>query len=121
MRLRWLVRVAEGVTGLILVAYPPIVTQAVFDAEIAGADTIMARLTGIALIGLRVACWPGKSAHQQLYGMLTYSTLAMLYHLRIGIRGAPVGILLWPAVVVHAVLSVFLVIAHSKERKTPVT
>jgi len=38
----------------------------------------------------------------QLCGMLTYSTLAMLYLFRIGMRGIPVGLLFWPAVLLHA-------------------
>lgn len=78
----------------------------------------MSRLVGIALIGLGVACWPGNSALQQLYGMLAYSTIAMLYLLRIGIRGIPVGLLLWPAVVAHAVFVVLLVGAAIKSRKS---
>ena len=50
--------------------------------------------------------------------MLTYSTLAMLYLIYIGVRGEAVGLLLWPAVVVHAVLVVLLVGARFKDRKT---
>src|SRR5271167_598766 len=99
-----LAALAEAGTGVILLAYPPIVVRLLFAAEIGGAGVIMSRLAGIALIGLGVACWPGNSAVQQLYGMLTYSTLAMLYLIRIGIRGAPEGPLLWPGVVVHAII-----------------
>ena len=88
-----------------------------FGAEISGAGVIMSRLAGIALIGLGVACWPGNSAVQPLYGMLTYSTLAMLYLIRIGIRGEAVGLLLWPAVVVHAILSFFSSARDSKNER----
>ena len=62
-------------------------------------------MTGIALIALGVACWPGR---RRSVGMLTYSALATLYLLYLGIRGEWVGPLLWPAVVVHAVLTVLL-------------
>ena len=77
----------------------------------------MSRIAGIALIGLGVSCWPGDSAFQPLNGMLTYSTLAMLYLIYIGVRGEAVGLLLWPAVVAHAILVVLLVGARFKERK----
>ncbi len=55
----------------------------------------MSRITGIALIALGVACWPGPP----LVGMLTYSALAMAYLAYVGISGEWVGPLLWPAVV----------------------
>lgn len=114
-----LASVAEGGTGVLLLAYPPIVVRLLFGAEIGGAGVLMSRLAGIALIGLGMACWPGNSAFQQLYGMLTYSVLAMLYLIRIGIRGEAVGPLLWPGVVVHAFLVVLLFRERFKEEKAP--
>ena len=62
-------------------------------------------MTGIALIALGVACWPGRTA---LCGMLTYSALATAYLAYLGIRGHWVGPLLWPAVALHAVLTILL-------------
>ncbi len=103
-----LAALGEAGMGVILLAYPPIVVRLLFASEITGAGVIVSRLAGIALIGLGVACRPGNSAFQPLYGMLTYSTLAMLYLLRIGIRGEAVGLLLWPRVVVHAILVILL-------------
>ena len=108
---------AEAGTGLLLLVSPSLVVSLLFGTEAGGIGTVMSRLTGIALLGLGVACWPGSSAFQPLYGMLTYSTLAMLYLLRIGIRGAPVGPLLWLGVVVHAILIALLVVARFKERQ----
>jgi hypothetical protein len=55
---------AEAGTGVILLAYPPIVVRLLFDAEVAGAGIIMSRLAGIALIGLGAACWPGTDTPQ---------------------------------------------------------
>ena len=54
-----LAALAEAGTGVILLAYPPIVVRLLFDAELVGASVIMSRLAGIALIGLGAACWPG--------------------------------------------------------------
>src|SRR5271166_6144298 len=99
---------AEAGTGVILLIYPPIVVRLLFDAEIVGAGMNMSRLAGIALIGLGAACWPGSDTRRSFQGMLTYSALAMLYLIYIGVRGRGVGLLLWPGVVVHAMLIVLL-------------
>ncbi len=53
-----LAAVSEGLTGLILVVYPPIVIRLLFDSEVAGAGVWMSRLAGMSLIALGVACWP---------------------------------------------------------------
>jgi hypothetical protein len=77
----------------------------------------MSRIAGIALIGLGVGCWPSTSGFQPLNGMLTYSTLAMLYLAFLGVRGEFAGILLWPAIVAHAILVALLVGARFKGSK----
>ncbi len=107
--------VSEAATGLVLLVYPSIVVSLLFGAEITGAGIVMSRLAGICLIALGIACWPDYMAHRALYGMLTYSMLAMLYLAYFGVIGG-VGILLWPAVAVHAGLSVLLVRAWWKEQ-----
>src|SRR6476659_9981939 len=91
----------EAALGLALLVYPPIVIRLLLGAEIIGVADVVSR-TGIALIGLGVACWPNRSARQALDGMLTYGALAALYLAYVGVRGQGVGVLLWPAVVVHA-------------------
>jgi hypothetical protein len=87
-----LVAAGEAAMGLALLAYPPIVTRLLLgtDALVAVA-LVIARVTGIALIGLEVSWWPGRSA---LAGMLTYSALLTLYLAGVGLREAFVGILL---------------------------
>jgi hypothetical protein len=114
-----LAALAEAGTGVILLAYPPIVVRLLFNAEIMGAGVMMSRLAGIVLIGLGVACWPGTGTRRAFQGMVAYSALAMLYLIYIGVHGEPAGLLLWPAVVVHAILVVLLFRARSKEEKTP--
>jgi len=114
-----LAALAEAGTGMILLADPRIVVQLLFGAEVVGAGIIMSRLAGIALIGLGAACWPGTGTRLAFQGMVTYSTLAMLYLIWIGVRGESAGFLLWPTVVVHAILVVLLFRARFKEEKTP--
>jgi len=116
-----LASLAEAGTGVALLSYPPILVRLLFNAEMVGVGVIMGRLAGIALIGLGVACWPGPGTPRALYGMVTYSVLAMLFLIYIGVRGESVGLLLWPGVVVHAILIVFLGSARLKQRKSQVT
>jgi hypothetical protein len=114
-----LAALAEAGTGVILLAYPPIVVRLLFDAEIVGAGVSMSRLAGIALIGMATACWPGTDARRAFRGMMTFSVLAMLYLIYIGVRGEGVGLLLWPAVAVHGALSILLLQAWWKDRRAP--
>ncbi|HME32992.1 MAG TPA: hypothetical protein VKG65_09600 [Terriglobales bacterium] len=110
---------AEAGTGLLLLAWPPIVVRLLFGEEISGIGVVVSRFGGVCLVGLGVACWPGNDQLRAFYGMVTYSALALLYLTYIGVRGEMVGVLLWPAVVVHAILAVLLVRARLKEQKTP--
>jgi hypothetical protein len=119
-RLLTIAAIGEALTGLALLAYPPIVVRVLFGTEIGGVGIVMSRIAGIALTGLGVACWPSRTGLQSLYGMLTYSTLAMLYLIVVGMRGSTVGPLLWPAVVVHGILAVLLVRVQFKEQRSPV-
>jgi len=114
-----LAAVAEILTGLIAVVSPSVAVKLLFDAQVLGAGTNICRVLGISLIGLSVACWPGNSATERdLYGMLSYSTLTALYLAYVGISGRETGVLLWPAVAVHIVLSVLLLNAWRQGRTT---
>lgn len=106
--------VSEAATGLALLAFPRIVVRLLLGADIVGIGDVVSRFGGIGLIGLGVACWPYGSSRQALRGMMTYGTLAALYLAYIGIsQGA--GVLLWPAVVVHAVLIILLLGVRSRK------
>ena len=96
-----LAAVSEAATGVVLLLVPSVVGQLLVGAELTGAALTMARLAGIALVGLGVACWPGPPR----VGMVAYGALAALYLAYIGVTGGSTGILLWPAVVVHVILT----------------
>jgi hypothetical protein len=106
--------VAEATTGLALLVVPALVGRLLLGAELTGGSIPIARVTGIALIALGIACLPGLA----LLGMLTYSALVTAYLAYVGIRGEWAGPLLWPAVVVHAVLTLLLAGAWLKTRQT---
>ena len=103
--------VAEAATGVVLVLAPSVVGQLLFGAELSGMAETMARVAGIALIALSVACWPGTP----LLGMLIYSAGAALYLAYVGLAGGSSGVLLWPAVVLHLVLTALLIRASRPE------
>ncbi len=96
--------VAEAATGLALLIVPSLVGQLLLGEELSGVAVPVARVAGIALVGLGVACWPGPP----VVGMLTYSALVALYLAYLGLAGGLTGAFLWPAVALHAILSVFL-------------
>jgi hypothetical protein len=105
-----LAAVGEVATGAALLLVPSLVGQLLLGAELTGVAVTVARVAGIALIGLGVACWPGTP----LIGMLIYSAAVTLYLAYLGIAGSVNGILLWPAVVLHAVLSALLTRASAR-------
>src|SRR5215831_10179877 len=98
--------IAEIVTGLALLILPSLVGQILLNEELADITIPIARVTGLALIGLGLACWPGPP----ILGMLVYSTSVMLYLAHIGFVGDFVGVFLWPAVLFHAALSILLAV-----------
>jgi hypothetical protein len=62
---------AEVGTGMLV---PALVGRLLFGVELDGVAVLIARVTGIALIALGIACWPGPA----LAGMLTYSAAVTL-------------------------------------------
>jgi hypothetical protein len=96
--------VAEASTGLALIVAPSRAAQLLLGQQLVGVAIAVARVTGIALIALGISCWPATP----LVGMLTYSSLVALYLAYIGFVGEFSGVVLWPAVAAHAVLSILL-------------
>ncbi len=96
--------IGEAATGLALLIVPSLVGQVLLGEDLTGVAVPVARVAGIALVGLGIACWPGPP----LVGMLTYSALVALYLAYLGLAAGLTGILLWPAVILHVILSVLL-------------
>ena len=63
---------------------------------------------------LGVAGWPGTP----LGGMLIYNAAVTLFLAYVGVAGGSTGMLLWPAVVLHAILTALLTRASTSSRKT---
>jgi hypothetical protein len=115
--MKWVLIIAavgEAGTGLALLIVPSLVGRLLLGEELTGIAIPVARVAGIALIAFGLACWPGTP----LIGMLTYSAAVTLYLAYLGFAGGMNGILLWPAVVLHAILTALLTRASLSGRET---
>lgn len=108
-----LAAVSEAATGLALLVVPSLVGRLLLGQELADVAIPVARVLGIALIALGVACWPATP----LVGMLTYSAAVTLYLAYVGFAGGMSGMLLWPAVVLHVILTALLTRASTSDKE----
>lgn len=109
----------EAVTGLFLLVFPHLVAKLLLGVAVAGVSIVIGRVAGIALLSLGVGCWFGQqeaTGGWALAAMLLYNVLVTLYLAFVGLGTEFVGVLLWPAVVAHAVLTMLLGSAWSKGR-----
>jgi len=106
--------VAEAAMGVALIVIPSLVVRLLLGSQLAGVASPLARVAGIALLALGVACLPSCTA---LCGMLTYSVCATVYLLWLALGGQWVGALLWPVVGLHIILTLLLVVAWHQARK----
>jgi len=103
----------EAVTGLALIIAPALVTRLLLGEGDSRVGLALGRVAGFALLALGIACWPDPSstrwfapAHR---AMLTYNLLITIFLLFLGIGGELAGPSLWPAVALHAVLTIVFV------------
>jgi hypothetical protein len=96
--------IGEIATGVALVLVPSVVGQLLLGEALTGAAVPVARVAGIALIALGFACWPGSP----LIGMATYGAMMTGYLAYLGLAEGLGGVLLWPAVALHLILTVIL-------------
>ena len=102
--------VLEGATGLGVLAQPSVVFSLILGSSLdSGAAFVVARIAGVALLALGLACWSARHddarAVRGLVGaMALYNVgvLAILAHASL-VWGLS-GIALWPVVVGHAVM-----------------
>jgi hypothetical protein len=101
-----IVSLAEAATGLALLIVPSVVGALLFGDDLTGLAIPVARVAGISLLSLSVACWFSSP----VAGMFGYSTAVMLYLGSCGVAEGSQnsGVLLWPAVGMHLLISVVL-------------
>ncbi len=97
-----------------LLVAPDAVGRLLLGGELRGLGVPVARVAGVALLSLGVACWPGRHSSERrvaaLRAMLIYNGLIALYLGALGVGGQQAGPLLWPAVVLHGALAVLLAV-----------
>jgi len=106
----------EAVTGLALIIAPSI-AGFLLGTDISGAALVIARMVGVGLLALGVACWPRvEGTIPRLRVMLIYNLLATagLGYLRFSSQS--VGKLLLPALAAHAGLAILFVGAWLKHQ-----
>ena len=105
-----LTAVIEAATGLALIALPALVVRLLLGAEISGASIPLGRVAGAALLALGVACWLARDDRQSrtarglVVAMLMYNLVATAVLAFAGISLGLHGVVLWPAVVLHAAM-----------------
>ena len=110
-----LTAIIEAATGLALIAMPAIVVRLLLGAEISGASIPLGRVAGAALLALGVACWlarddtQSRAARGLVVAMLIYNIVATAVLAFAGIGLALHGVVLWPAVVLHAAMGAWCV------------
>lgn len=106
----------ELATGLALVAAPNLVANILLGVGLAPSGEAVARVGGLGLFSLALACWPKGELDNQpaVRALFFYNLTAAVYlgYLRIG--GEFAGILLLPASILHALLA--LAFAHPAYR-----
>ena len=108
--------VLEAGIGIGLLVVPSTVAQVLLGAPLEALTALtVARVAGAALFALGVACWlaasdaQSRAARGVVSAMVIYNLGAMLVLGAAGLRPQPVGIGLWPAVILHAVMTAWCV------------
>ncbi len=113
--------IVEIGTGMALLIDPRFVVSLLVGPNTPVEEIPMGRLPGIAILALGLACWPSgapvETARPAFRGMLVYNALIALflvYLFRVGHLG---GVLLWPAVALHAVVALLLIWTWRTDRR----
>lgn len=102
-------------TGLGFIAAPALVVRLLLGGELPGAGIPLGRLAGVALLSLGIACWLASfetescAARGIVSAMALYNLGAVIVLGAVGLQSQAVGIFLWPAVMLHAVMTAWCV------------
>ena len=110
--------VVETPLGAMLLLSPPLVARLLLGASLdPPAALIVGRIAGAALLSLSAACWlarddgPSRARRGLVAAMLLYNSVALAVLANAAVGGRLVGVLMWPAVALHAVLAVWCIAA----------
>jgi hypothetical protein len=102
---------AEAGTGLALLYDPGLVSDWLLGLAISQDGSLFARLFGLALLALSLACWPGTRQAPcncaAFRAMLFYNATVAVYIAYVGVFVSS-GLLLWPALLFHVAVTTLL-------------
>ncbi len=120
-KLLYFASVAEIGTGLVLVVSPAMVVTLLLSADLSGVGIALGMSFGIALLALGLACWPrgpnAQAGSPAFLGMLVYNALIAILLVDLFAVGHYAGVLLWPAIALHAVVALILAWMWLDERR----
>ena len=107
---------AETGVGLLLLLSPPLVSGLLLGVSLdAPAALIVGRIAGAALVSLGSACWlarddgASRARRGLVAAMLLYNSVAVAVLASAGAGVRLVGVLMWPAVALHAALALWCI------------
>ena len=110
-KLLTLTAIIEAVTGAGLLAAPAVLARLLLGGTLdTPAALTVARVGGTALLAISVACWLSRENGRALVAaMLLYNVVVagLLVHAALALALSGLG--LWPAVILHAVMTVWCV------------
>lgn len=114
--------VFEALTGIGLIVFPSMIISLLIGTLPEGAAvTTLAKIAGAALISLAIACWLSRNnaaASEVAKAIFFYNIVAAVVLGYGAIRYKLSGAGLWPAVLLHAGLAVWCLIAISHHKET---
>jgi hypothetical protein len=112
--MRWILYAAAAdpaLTGLFMLASPWLFGQLILGVDFSGPALALGRIGGAAMFALGLASWPSSATVTPAFrALLVFNVLATLYLGYLGGIAKMEGVLLWPAVAVHAALAILLVL-----------
>jgi hypothetical protein len=97
---------AECLTGVGLIVQPALVVRLLFGEDLGGIGLAVARVAGLGLLSLGVACWPRPEATAPaLRALLVYNALTAAYLTYLWLFREVDGTLLIPVIAIHALFT----------------
>ena len=108
----------EAGAGLALLFMPSAAAKLLLGTQLQEpAACVVARVGGAGLLTLGVACWLTRgdsesfAARGLITAMVVYNLVVALVLAAAGLRSQPVGIILWPAVILHAAMTAWCIVS----------
>jgi len=117
-RLHVTTAVIETGAGFALLCIPSSSAKLLFGTALQEpAACAIARVGGAGLLTLGVACWLARTDTQSsgarglITAMIIYNLVVALVLAAAGLRSQPVGIILWPAVIMHTAMTAWCIVS----------